>query len=397
MPPKKANTEAENVARFGRVKANLRMGVVGLPNVGKSSLFNLLTEQSVAAENFPFCTIEPNEARCGVPDARYNYLTDLWKSPSLVPAYLMVTDIAGLIKGAAEGAGLGNAFLSHIQAVDGIYHCIRIFENDDVIHVDDSVDPIRDLETIQTELCKKDLEILKKGVAAEETAVKKSAGKMKLSPTFIGATEKLKTMLEKNIAVRSGDWSTTEVELINEKFQFITTKPIVYLANMTKSDYIRKKNKWLAKIHAWIQSHGGGVLIPFSVEFEQEYWNAEDKAAYLKEAGEGITSALPKIITTGYRDLNLVNFFTAGEKEVRSWTVYGGALAPEAASVIHTDFGKAFIKAEVASFDDFKEHHGGVKSMANVKAAGKYRIEGKTYVVKDGDIIYFQIGTIQKK
>ncbi|KAI8830948.1 P-loop containing nucleoside triphosphate hydrolase protein [Chytriomyces cf. hyalinus JEL632] len=381
--------------RFGRVKANLRMGVVGLPNVGKSSLFNLLTEQSVPAENFPFCTIEPNEARCAVPDARYDFLCKLWKSPSLIPAYLMVTDIAGLIKGAAEGAGLGNAFLSHIQAVDGIYHCIRIFDNDDVIHVDDSIDPIRDLETIQTELCKKDLEILKKAVAAEELAVKKSAGKMKLSPTFINATEKLQTMLSKNISVRSGEWSTTEVEMINDKMRFITTKPIVYLANMTKADYLRKKNKWLAKIHAWIQAHGGGVLIPFSIEFEEEYWGAEDKAAYLKECGaEGIVSALPKIITTGYKELNLVNFFTAGEKEVRSWTVYGGAVAPEAASVIHTDFAKGFIKAEVAAFADFKEHHGGSKSMASVKAAGKYRIEGKTYVVKDGDICHFQIGTI---
>ncbi|KAJ3104871.1 hypothetical protein HK100_003991 [Physocladia obscura] len=380
------------------------MGVVGLPNVGKSSLFNLLTEQSVAAENFPFCTIEPNEARCAVPDARYEYLCDLWKPPSTQPAYLMVTDIAGLIKGASEGAGLGNAFLSHIQAVDGIFHCVRVFENADVIHVDDSIDPIRDLETIQSELCKKDLDILKKAVAAEELAVKKSGGKFKLSPTFLGMTEKLDKMLKENIPARSGDWSTSEVELINEKMSLITTKPVVYLANMTKADYARKKNKWLAKIHAWIQSHGGGVLIPMSVEFEQELWQADDKEAYLKEAGKAavegspvLASALPKIITQGYKSLNLVNFFTAGEKEVRAWTVYGGATAPEAGGVIHTDFTKAFIKAEVAAFDDFKEHSGGLKSMANVKAAGKYRIEGKNYVVKDGDIIYFQIGTIQKK
>ncbi|ORY38658.1 hypothetical protein BCR33DRAFT_700488 [Rhizoclosmatium globosum] len=396
MPPKKSekSREEENVAKFGRVKNNLRMGVVGLPNVGKSSLFNLLTNQNVDAANFPFCTIDPNEARCAVPDARYDYLCDLWKSPSLVPAYLMVTDIAGLIKGASEGAGLGNAFLSHIQAVDGIFHCVRIFEDNDVIHVDDSIDPIRDLETIQGELCKKDLAILKQAVAAEELAVKRSGGKFKLSPTFIGMTTKMQELLEKNIPVRSGEWSTPEIELINEKMSLITTKPIVYLANMSKADFIRKKNKWLAKIHAWIQSHGGGVLIPFSVEFEQGYDQAEDKEAFLKDCGvEGIASALPKIITTGYSQLNLVNFFTAGEKEVRAWTVYGGASAPEAASVIHSDFGKLFIKAEVASYADFKEHCGGQKSMANVKAAGKYRVEGKTYVVKDGDIIYFQIGT----
>ena len=374
------------------------MGVVGLPNVGKSSLFNLLTEQSVAAENFPFCTIDPNEARCAVPDERYDYLCGVWKPPSTQPAYLFVTDIAGLIRGASEGAGLGNAFLSHIQAVDGIYHVIRVFDDPEVVHVDDSIDPIRDLETIQSELCKKDLEVVKKAIAAEETAVKKSSGKCKLSPTFLSATEKLLSMLEKNISARSGEWTTSEVEIINEKMRLITTKPVVYLVNMSKTDYLRKKNKWLPKVHAWIQEHGGGTLLPFSIEFEQEVWNSGDEAArkaFLDETGT--QSALPKIITTGYKELNLVYFFTAGEKEVRAWTVYGGALAPEAASVIHTDFGKAFIKAEVAAFEDYKALGNGQKSMAAVKAAGKYRIEGKSYVVKDGDIVYFQIGTMQKK
>ncbi|KAJ3355872.1 hypothetical protein HDU83_002520 [Entophlyctis luteolus] len=407
MPPKVAATkktvEEENAVRFGRVKNNLRMGVVGLPNVGKSSLFNLLTLQNVPAENYPFNTIEPNEARCALPDERFEFLCDLWKPPSTIPSYLMVTDIAGLIKGAAEGAGLGNAFLSHIQAVDGIFHCVRVFENNDVIHVEDSIDPIRDLEIIQSELCKKDMEILKKAVAAEELAVKKSGGKFKLSPTFLSMTEKLKNLLEKDVPARSGDFSTSEIELINEKMSLITTKPVVYLVNLTKADYIRKKNKWLAKIHAWIQKHGGGVLIPFSVEFEQELSDSADKEIHLKEtaAAAGVdgplTSALPKMIVTGYRNLNLVNFFTAGDKEVRSWTVYGGALAPDAASVIHSDFGKGFIKAEVVSFADFKETYGGQKSMANVKAAGKYRIEGKSYVVQDGDIIHFQIGTITSK
>ncbi len=174
----------------------------------------------------------------------------------------------------------------------------------------------------------------------------------------------------------------------------ITTKPVVYLANLSKADYIRKKNKWLPKIHAWIQAHGGGVLIPFSVQFEQEIYdareNAEAKDALLKEA----TSQLPKMITQGYKELGLIYYFTAGEKEVRAWTVYSGSPAPEAAAVIHTDFGKAFIKAEVCAFDDFKALSDGSKSMANIKAAGKYRQEGKTYIVKDGDIIYFQIGTI---
>ncbi|EPZ35678.1 Beta-grasp domain-containing protein [Rozella allomycis CSF55] len=398
MPPK-GNSAPVPAARFGRVKSNLKMGVVGLPNVGKSSLFNLLTSQSAAVENYPFCTIEPNEARCPVPDERYEFLCSLWKPPSTQPAYLHVTDIAGLIRGASEGAGLGNAFLSHIQAVDGIFHVVRVFEDNDIVHVDDSVDPIRDLETIQSELCKKDLDIVRKAYAAEELAVKKTGGKFKLSPLFISTMEKLQTMLEGNIPVRSGEWTTSEIELINEKMSLITTKPVIYLANMSKADYIRKKNKWLPKIHAWIQSHGGGNLIPFSVEFERELWDLhEDQEAAQKFLAEaGVASALPKMIKTGYKELNLIYFFTAGDKEVRAWTVYSGAAAPEAASVIHTDFGKAFIKAEVVSFEDYKSLNEGQKGMAAVKAAGKYRIEGKTYIVQDGDIIYFQIGTLNPK
>jgi GTP-binding protein YchF len=310
-----------------------------------------------------------------------------------------VTDIAGLIRGASEGAGLGNNFLSHIQAVDGIYHVVRVFEDEEIVHVDDSIDAIRDLETIQSELCKKDLEFVKKAIQFEELAIKKSGGKFKLSPNFISVTTKLVEMLEDNKPVRMGEWTNSDIELINEKMQLITTKPTTYLANMSKADIIRKKNKWLPKIHQWIQKHGGGVLVPFSVEFEQGLWNLrEDKAAqdaFMEESKT--TSALPKMIQTGYSELNLIYYFTAGEKEVRAWTVYEGATAPEAASVIHTDFGKAFIKAEVVSYADFKEFTDGTKGMAAIKAAGKYRQEGKTYIVKDGDIIYFQIGTMQKK
>ncbi|KAH6562070.1 hypothetical protein BASA50_004196 [Batrachochytrium salamandrivorans] len=396
MPPKKNEPLPANV-HFGRVRNNLRMGVVGLPNVGKSSLFNLLTSQSAPAENFPFCTIDPNEARCAVPDTRYDYLCGLWNPPSTQPAYLSVTDIAGLIKGASEGAGLGNAFLSHIQAVDGIFHVVRVFEDSDIVHVEENIDAVRDLSIITSELCKKDLEFVKKAAAAEDQAVRKSGGKFKLSPTFIGAIEKLTTLLENDMPVRSGEWSTSEVELINEKMSLITTKPIVYLVNMSKADYLRKKNKWLMKIRTWIDAHGGGVMIPFSVEFEQE-WVAlssdEERKALTETAGPGATSTLPKMITTGYKELNLVYFFTSGEKEVRAWTIYKGVTAPEAASVIHTDFGKAFIKAEVVSFSDYKELCGGQKGMAAIKAAGKYRVEGKTYIVQDGDIIYFQIGTL---
>ncbi|KAJ3156649.1 hypothetical protein HDU86_003873 [Geranomyces michiganensis] len=386
MPPKKASPETSNVVRFGKVKGNLKMGVVGLPNVGKSSLFNLLTEQAVAAENYPFCTINPEESRCAVPDERYDYLCSVWNPPSKYPAYLMVTDIAGLIKGAAEGQGLGNAFLSHIQAVDGIFHVVRAFDNDDVVHVDDSVDPIRDLETILSELCLKDMEFLKKAVAAEEMAVKKGGGKYKLSALFNDTMEKVRKMLSENIPIVSGEWSNAEVELIKEKVSLITAKPVIYLINLTAADYVRRKNKWLGKIAAWVAAHGGGPIIPMSVEHEQAIWNAKKSG----EAPPEGASILPKIITTGYSALNLSYYFTAGEKEVRAWCIPSGCLAPQAAGVIHTDFERGFIKGEIVSFEDFKTLSQGTKSMAAVKAAGKYRIEGKSYVMQDGDIAHWQ-------
>ena len=402
MPPKKKDEpdEAVGAARFGRVRNNLKMGVVGLPNVGKSSLFNLLTDQSIAAENFPFCTIEPNEARCAVPDERYDFLCNMWKPPSEYPAYLHVTDIAGLVRGAAEGAGLGNAFLSHIQAVDGIFHVVRAFDSEEVIHVDDSVDPVRDLETIQAELCAKDMEYLRKAVEQEKLDVKKNPT-MKLSALFVSTMDKVEEMLTDNLPIRTGEWTTPEVQMIKEKLgRLITTKPIVYLVNLSKKDFIRKKNKWLVKIHTWIKEHGGGVMIPFSVEFEQELWDKREDVDATKaflDSVDGAKSALPKMVVQGYKELNLIYYFTAGEKEVRCWTLYEGSLAPQAAGVIHSDFERGFIKAEVVAFDDFKALAKG-KGMAKVKAAGKYRQEGKTYVVKDGDIIHFQFNvTAQKK
>lgn len=402
MPPKKKDEpeEAVGAARFGRVRNNLKMGVVGLPNVGKSSLFNLLTDQSIAAENFPFCTIEPNEARCAVPDERYDFLCNMWKPPSEYPAYLHVTDIAGLVRGAAEGAGLGNDFLSHISAVDGIFHVVRAFDSEEVIHVDDSVDPVRDLETIQAELCAKDMQYLKKAVEQEKLDVKKNPT-MKLSALFISTMDKVEEMLTNNLPIRNGEWTTPEVLMIKEKLgRLITTKPIVYLVNLSKKDFIRKKNKWLVKIHTWIKEHGGGVMIPFSVEFEQELWDVRkdvDATKAFLDSVEGAKSALPKMVVQGYKELNLIYYFTAGEKEVRCWTLYEGSLAPQAAGVIHSDFERGFIKAEVVAFDDFKALAKG-KGMAEVKAAGKYRQEGKTYVVKDGDIIHFQFNvTAQKK
>jgi obg-like ATPase 1 len=324
----------------------------------------------------------------------------MWKPPSVVPAYLNITDIAGLVRGAAEGAGLGNAFLSHIQAIDGIFHMVRAFDDADIVHVDDSVDPIRDVETITSELCKKDLEELDRAVNAEKLAVRKSGGALKLTQLFTDTMERVKTLLEANKPIRSELWTPGEVSLIRDHLhRLITTKSMVYVVNLSMADYIRKKNKWLPKLHAWIQEHGGGTMIPVSVDYEQKLWALRDdkaaETAFLAEAS-GAKSALPKLIATGFSELNLINFFTAGEPEVRCWTVYKGALAPQAAGVIHSDFERGFIKAEVVAYEDFKALQK-TKGMAEVKAAGKYRQEGKNYVMNDGDIVHFQFNVTTEK
>jgi len=397
MPPKNASAEAPEGPRFGRVRKNLKMGIVGLPNVGKSSLFNLLGDRAEAeAANYPFCTIEPNEARCSVPDERYQNLLDIWKPASEYPAFLHLVDIAGLIRGASTGAGLGNAFLSHIQAVDGIFHVVRLFASEEVVHVEDVVDPCRDLDIITAELCAKDLAYVAVQRAAREADVKKDP-KMKLPPLFFAVMDKVQQLLEASHPLAQAEWTAPEVEKINELIPgAITTKPMVYLLNLSKSDLFKGRNKHLKDVKAWIDSHGGGLVIPFSIEFEEELHalqEAGDKdgaAEMISQLKIGKGSVIPRMIKCGYKELKQMYFFTAGEKEVRCWTVARGASAPQAAGAIHSDFERGFIKAEVCSYADFMEHGGGTKGMAEVKAAGKYRQEGKTYIVQDGDIIHFQ-------
>jgi len=405
-------------ARFGRVKNDLSMGFVGLPNVGKSTLTNLLAGASHAeAANYPFCTIDPNVVQCVVPDQKFKYIAKTFKPPSVVPAVLKVVDIAGLIRGASEGAGLGNAFLSHIAAVDGIFHLVRAFDSDEVVHVDDSVDPIRDLETIEGELCLKDLDTLTKVLENEKTRVRKEKGISKsseppLSDIFTSCYEKCDTLLKSNTPVQTGEFSSGEVEIIKD-WGLITTKPQVYVVNLSKKNFIRKGSKWLTKIQEWVKDHGDGQIIPMSCEFEQELFDLkEDPAAQkafldectqkaadlgLKGPAFAAKSVVPRLIRSGRAALCLQSFYTAGPKEVRAWTIQQGCTAPQAAGVIHTDFERGFIKAEVANFDDFKALHGGAASMAKVKEAGKYRQEGKQYVMKEGDIVVFMHNAAKAK
>lgn len=406
-------------ARFGRVKNTLSMGFVGLPNVGKSTLTNFLAGATHAeAANYPFCTIDPNVVQAIVPSKDFKYLAECYKPPSVVPAVLKVTDIAGLIKGASEGAGLGNAFLSHIAAVDGIFHLVRAFDSDEVIHVDDSVDPIRDLETIQGELCAKDRNTLVGVLEREQEKVRKEKGlskqstNFKLSESFTSAYEKALNLVESNTPIQTGEFKDSEVDHIRD-WACITTKPQIYIVNLSEKSYIRKGNKWLPKIADWVKEHGGGQILPVSCEFEQIYFDLKDdpvsQKAFLQECKEKalkaglkgpqaeVKSMIPRIIRSGRQALCLQSFFTAGPKEVRAWTIMKGTSAPQAAGVIHTDFERGFIKAEVCAFSDFKALHKGEASMAKIKEAGKYRQEGKQYVMADGDIVVFMHNTTTGK
>ncbi|XP_074628951.1 obg-like ATPase 1 [Acropora palmata] len=384
MPPKKKEEE-KRTPLMGRFGTSLKCGIVGLPNVGKSTFFNVLTKSAAAAENFPFCTIDPNESRVAVPDERWDFLCEFHKPASKVPAFLHVTDIAGLVQGAHEGQGLGNAFLSHIWACDAIFHMIRAFEGEDVTHVEGEVNPVRDLGIISEELRKKDEEYLIDKVNNMEKTVVRGGDKKRL-----GEYESLKKIChwvsEEKKHVRFGNWDAKEIEVLN-KHLLLTSKPVIYLVNLSEKDYIRKKNKWLAKIKEWVDANDiGATIIPLSGELESKLldMDPEESEKYLKEAKT--QSALAKIITTGFKALQLQYFFTAGKDEVKAWTILKGTKAPQAAGKIHTDFEKGFIMAEVMKFDDFKEHG----SEAAAKAAGKYKQEGKNYVVNDGDIIFFK-------
>lgn len=380
MSKKRKQEEPPPQVIFGRVKNHLKMGIVGLPNVGKSSLFNLITAQHVKAENYPFCTIDPNNARVSVPDDRVEYLYNMYNPPSKVLSYIEIVDIAGLVRGAAEGQGLGNAFLSHINGVDGIYHVIRAFRDDEVTHVEGDVDPVRDLDIIEHELRVKDLEFME----TFTEPIRRLARANPKERSKLEACEKAIAHLQEGKNIRNGEWTHQEISYLNEVLT-LTSKPVVYLVNLSKADYLRQKNRWLGPIRDWVNANSpGSAIIPFSITVETEHAEIEDpegKKAYLEE--HNTRSLIPKIIQTGFKSLNLINFLTCGNDEVRSWVIRKGSTAPEAAGTIHTDLQKNFIKAEVMKYSDLVE----LGSEQEVRSAGRYRTEGKNYVVEDGDIL----------
>jgi len=379
--PKKVSKQAPQVQRpvLGRVKNHLKMGIVGLPNVGKSSLFNLLTKTEAKAENYPFCTIEPNTARVPLPDERWEWLCELYQTRSKVPSALEVVDIAGLVPGAHEGQGLGNAFLANISAVDGLYHVVRAFVDRDVTHTEGEVDPVRDLAIIANELRLKDLDNMRK----RRDPLARLANADPAKRIELEVYDKIISTLESDTDIKEADWNPKEAAILNELL-LLTSKPATYLVNISEKDYKRQANKWLKPIFQWVKEHSPeSKILPFSITYEEMIFplEGEARAAFLEE--HKAASQLDKIIKTGFESLNLINFFTAGEKEVRAWPLQRGQTATQAAGQIHSDFEKFFIKAEVMKYAELKE----LGSEVAVKAAGKYRTQGKAYEVDDGDIL----------
>jgi len=369
------------------------MGIVGMPNVGKSTFFNTLSKLHVPAENYAFCTKDPNLAKVPVPDKRFNKLCAAFNPKSEKCAVLAVTDIAGLVRGASTGAGLGNEFLSHIRATDAIFHMVRAFEDKDISHVEESVDPIRDMEIIEGELRAKDLESMTNYVEKEAKQVARGIGGKEKKfefDTFV----KVKEILESGKDVRAVRWSAKETPIINTK-QFLTAKPMIYLVNLKKTSYIKKRSNWLPKILQYVKAKGlGEPVLPISASYESLIVDAEmvspEEVAKVVAENDGVESILPKVIKLGYKTLQMQSFFTCGPDEVRQWSIRNGFTAPEAAGTIHTDFQKHFICCETYAFKDWNKAGATFAATAAVRSAGKVRTEGKKYVMKDGDICFFK-------
>lgn len=357
-----------------------KCGIVGLPNVGKSTLFNALTQSGIAAENFPFCTIEPNSGVVPMPDPRLDALAAIVKPERVVPTTMEFVDIAGLVAGASKGEGLGNKFLANIRETEAIAHVVRCFQDDNVIHVANKVDPAADIEIINTELALADLETVDKALQRYAKAAK---GQDKHAMTMKALLEKVQPHLNEAKPLRSFGLSSDELLTLRE-LNLLTVKPTMYIANVAEDGF--SDNPLLAVVEK-IAAEENAVVVPICNKLESEIAELEDseKADFLAEMGMD-EPGLNRVIRAGYGLLGLQTYFTAGVKEVRAWTVTIGATAPKAAAVIHTDFEKGFIRAEVIAYEDFVQY----KGEAGAKEAGKWRLEGKEYIVQNGDVMHFR-------
>lgn len=365
-------------------KNDMKLGIVGLPNVGKSTLFNAITNAGAQSANYPFCTIEPNVGVVAVPDPRLDKLAEMYDPEKYTPATIEFVDIAGLVKGASKGEGLGNKFLSNIREVDAVVHVVRCFENDDIIHVDGNIDPKRDIETINVELILSDIEMIDRRIDKTQKLLKGD----KKYQTELDFFKRVKDALDEGRPARSVECTPEEEELLHS-VALLTNKPIIYAANLSDSDFRDGKvegNKYFDTVKEIADSENAAVL-PICAEIEAEISGMEDdeKEMFLSEMGLK-QSGLDRLITACYDLLGLISYLTAGKPEVRAWTIKKGTKAPQAAGKIHSDFERGFIRAEVVAFDDLME----CGNMASAKEKGLVRSEGKDYVMKDGDIVLFR-------